>query len=291
MTEPLATVTTVRVTVDGVTSPVLGVGPADASEAIVFLHGNPGPATDWLGLLGRVGGFARAIAPDMPGFGQADKPRDFPYSVDGEAAHLAGLLDELGIDRAHLVAHDFGGGWGVAWGLMHRDRFASLALINTGVFRDYRWHRYARIWQTPILGELFMALGNRRGYQLVLGRDNPGLPPAELDRLYDAQASRATQRAILRLYRVTPPNVPLAYRRLLHALDPPTLVLWGTEDAYLPVAQAERQRETFPSATVHRLDGLGHWPFLEDPVRVEEHLLPFLRSVLSAPAAAGGSTG
>jgi pimeloyl-ACP methyl ester carboxylesterase len=57
-------------------------------------------------------------------------------------------------------------------------------------------------------------------------------------------------------------------------------VLWGTEDAYLPWTYAERQREAFPSARVELLEGLGHWPFIEEPAAVGELLMPFLRARL-----------
>ncbi len=117
------------VTVDGVRSPVLQAGPADASEAVVFVHGNPGPAIDYADLVERVGGFARAIAPDMPGYGGADKPADFDYTVDGYARHLAGILDELGIGRAHLVLHDFGGSWGLTWATNHSNAWVRSARL------------------------------------------------------------------------------------------------------------------------------------------------------------------
>ena len=69
----------------------------------------------------------------MPGFGRADKPRDFPYSVAGYAEFLDGVLEELGIDRVHLVVHDFGGPWGMEWAARNPSRVASAVLINTGV--------------------------------------------------------------------------------------------------------------------------------------------------------------
>ena len=102
-------ISTLEVSVRGVRSPVLTAGPPDGTEAVVFVHGNPGPADDWRELLTRAGELGRAIAPDMPGYGRADKPKDFSYSIDGYAEHLAALLDQLGITRAHIVAHDFGG--------------------------------------------------------------------------------------------------------------------------------------------------------------------------------------
>ena len=68
--------------------------------------------------------------------------------------------------------------------------------------------------------------------------------------------------------------------------DRPALVVWGTADAYIPWKQAERQRESFPSAEIQLLEGLGHWPFMEDPARVAEHVIPFLRGQVGATAGA-----
>jgi pimeloyl-ACP methyl ester carboxylesterase len=67
-------------------------GPADATEAIVYVHGNPGSALDWHDLMGRTGEFARSIALDMPGFGRADKPRDLAVPVEGFEVHSVGRL-------------------------------------------------------------------------------------------------------------------------------------------------------------------------------------------------------
>ncbi len=56
------------------------------------------------------------IAPDMPGYGKADRPESFDYTVEGYARHLTGILEQLGVKRAHLVLHDFGGPWFSAGG-------------------------------------------------------------------------------------------------------------------------------------------------------------------------------
>ena len=196
-------ISTLEVSVRGVRSPALTAGPPDGAEAVVFVHGNPGPADDWRDLLTRAGELGRAIAPDMPGYGRAGKPKDFRYSVDGYAEYLAALLDQLGITRAHIVAHDFGGPWALAWAARHPGALASATLINSGVAIDYRWHRYARIWRTPVLGEVFMATASRPGARLLLGRENPRLTRDQIDRIYDASRSWATKRAVLKLYRAT----------------------------------------------------------------------------------------
>ena len=277
---------TTEVVVDGVRSPVLHAGPEDHDEAVVFVHGNPGPKEDWSDLLERVGGFARAVAPDMPGYGAADKPRDFSYTVEGYAEHLAGVLDQLGVRRAHLVMHDFGGPWGLNWAVRHPGAFASATEINTGVLLDYKWHRYARIWRTPLLGELFQATTTRAAFRFLVRRENPNLSGNEVDRLYQVSRPWSTRRAVLKLYRATPESVIAAPADALRALDRPALVVWGTADPYLPREQAERQRVAFPSARVELLEGHSHWVFREDPQRVADLVVPFLREQIGTTSAA-----
>ena len=265
-----------RIEVEGIASPLLEAGPGDAGEGVVFVHGNPGSGRDWERLLAAAGEHGRAVAPDMPGFGRADKPPDFDYSVDGYARHLGRMLDELDIGRAHLVLHDFGGGWGLRWATLEPERLASLVLVDTGVLRDYRWHVLARIWRTPLIGELFQAMATRGAFRRLLqrGQRRP-LPRAFLDRMYD-DYDRRTRRAVLRLYRATASEAFDALVEPLRAIDPPTLVVWGELDPYISHEQAQRQRETFPHAEVVVLPDCGHWPFVDDPEGAEKAIVPFL---------------
>ena len=262
--------------VAGVRSPYSEVGDRGDRAAVVFVHGNPGPATDWSDLLERTGEFARGIAMDFPGYGTADRPRHFDYSVSGYARHLDGALAELGVEHAHIVAHDFGGPWALAWAARHPGKLASATLINTGVLIGYRWHRAARIWRTPVLGEVFMAATTQLGSKAVLRLQNPGLRGAALDSVARAIAG-ASGRAILQLYRATPAEALAAPAQALAALDRPALVIWGESDAYLPAEQAELQRRAFPSARVVTLPDTGHWPMHERPGDLRDIVLPFLR--------------
>jgi pimeloyl-ACP methyl ester carboxylesterase len=209
--------------------------------------------------------------------------------VDGYAGYLAALLDLLQVTRAHIVVHDFGGPWALAWAARHPDAFASATLINTGALIGYQWHRYARIWRTPAAGEVFQATASRPAFRLLLGRENPRLTRDQIDRIYDASRSRDTKRAVLKLYRATPAAALAGPAAALRPLDRPALVIWGTKDAYLPSEQAERQRQAFPSAQVELLDGHGHWVMLEDPERVASLVIPFLRRQLPGPATVTGS--
>ena len=272
------------VTVDGVRSPVLQGGPLDAEEAVVFVHGNPGFSEDWRGLSERLSKFARTVAPDMPGYGNADKPDTFDYTVDGYARHLDGLLTKLNVRRVHLVLHDFGGAWGLTWAAAHPASLASLTLINIGVMPGYRWHFLARIWRTPVLGEIFMATTTRFGFKTLSRIGNPrGLPSEMINRTYDHFDSR-TRQAVLRLYRATNDLGALSERcgNILKPLNLPALVIWGRADPYLSASYAERQRDYFPKAKVVMLNDSGHWPFADNPEAVAAEVVPFIKSCVSA---------
>jgi len=283
--EPREGVRRGELNVDGVRTPLREAGPPDAAEAVVFLHGNPGSGADWEPLLAVAGRRLRAVAWDAPGFGRSEA-QGFPQSVPDHAAFVGRALDELGIERAHLVAHDFGGPWGLSWAAADPDRFASAVLIGTGALPGYRWHALADVWRAPGVGELFMATTSRPAFHALLRRGNPrGLPRAFVDRMCD-DFDRGTRRAVLNLYRSVA-DVGQAGERLaaaLRPLDRPALVLWGRHDPYIRVSHAERQREAFPGAEVRVLERSGHWPFADDPAAVAAAVDRFLAGQLERRA-------
>jgi pimeloyl-ACP methyl ester carboxylesterase len=263
----------------GISTRVLQGGPSlKATEAVVFVHGNPGSCEDWRDLMARLAPHMRVVALDMPGFGHADKPRQYPYSVPGGATFLGEALKALGVVNAHLVLHDFGGPWGLTYAAMNPLAVRSMTLLNTGILLGYRWHTMARIWRTPILGELAQAITTRKGFNMVMQKGSPrGLPAAFVNRMYDDLDS-GTKNAILKLYRATDDRDALsqALSDLLKPLNLPCQVVWGAADPYLPVEFAHRQAETFPQARVQVLAQSGHFPFADDPEGVAACVLPFL---------------
>lgn len=265
--------------IHGVRCVVRDSGPPE-EEAIVFVHGNPGPMDDWNALFERMRGVGRVIAMDLPGFGRAARSARFAYSLQAYSTYLERLLDRLGVSRAHLVLHDMGGLWGLTWAASHPLNVASVTLINTGVLRDYEWHTFARIWQTPVLGELLQWTAPDWMIRREMIRKNPRpLPPHFVKRVLGF-SDRAQRKAVLRIYRELNPPEPI-FRKLEAALETlrvPVCVLWGAEDAYIPVSYAHDQVRVFEGAELHVLPGLGHWPFIDDAVAVGDKLEPFLRS-------------
>jgi pimeloyl-ACP methyl ester carboxylesterase len=280
----MAEIQTSHLVIDGVRCLVRASGPQTEHEAIVFLHGNPGSSEDWSDLMREAGDFGRAIAPDMPAYGKSERPRSFEYSVSGYARFLDGILSALGIDRVHLVLHDFGGPWGMQWAADHPSRIASLTLINVGVVPGFRWHRLAKIWRTPVVGELFQAAATRGAFKALLNGENPKpFPDAFLNRMFD-DADWGLKRAVLALYRATPDLSTLSQQQaaVLKPLGLPALVLWGDSDPYVPVKFAEVQQQYFKADT-HILHGAGHWPMVDEPERVRDLMIPFLRKQMQGP--------
>jgi pimeloyl-ACP methyl ester carboxylesterase len=267
-----------RLAVGPVSTRLVEAGPADAAEAVVFIHGNPGSADDWERLASALGeNGTRAVAFDLPDFGETEAAVGFEHTSEGYAAFVGEALAALGIERVHLVLHDFGGPIGLAWAAGDPDRLVSVTLIDTGILPGYKWHRLAKIWRTPGLGELLQATATRSAFRFLVNRDEPrGLPRDFLDSMYD-HYDRRTKRAVLKLYRATddPGAASAEFAALMAPRDLPALVIWGEEDAYLPFSFAAKQRQAFPSADVHVLPASGHWPYADAPETVERLLVEF----------------
>jgi pimeloyl-ACP methyl ester carboxylesterase len=228
----------------------------------------------------------------MPAFGKAERPRHFDYSVAGYARYLDGILRALGIDRVHFVLHDFGAAWGTQWAIDHASQAASFVFFNMGALPDYDWHRIAKLWRTPLVGEMMQAFSTRAGFKTLVNLDNPKpFPEGFVDRMYD-DLDPVLKRAQLELYRATP-NFDALCEGILAKVTPrdvPALVIWGEGDAYVPKKYAPLQSQYF-RAEIHTLPNAGHWPMVDEPERVRELVIPFLQKQLGRSSRRRASTG
>ncbi|MFL5909782.1 MAG: alpha/beta fold hydrolase [Gaiellaceae bacterium] len=237
------------------------------SAPVLYVHGVPTEGGVWLPFLERTGGYA----PDLPGFGRSGKPGDFDYSAEGYARFLEAFLDHMGVDRYSLVVHDWGA-VGLALAQRAPARVERLAIMDTvPLLSGYRWHRVARIWRTPVAGELLMGFttkfGMKRGMRRFVSKRAAADELAE--RIW-ANFDHGTQRAILRLYRsADPPSLAKAGERLAE-IDAPALVLWGERDPFIPPEFARRYAEALGGqTTVEIMTGAGHWLWLDRPEAVD----------------------
>jgi pimeloyl-ACP methyl ester carboxylesterase len=237
----------------------LGVHWRRAGDApVLYVHGVPTASFDWDPFLERVGG----VAPDLPGFGRSAKPGDFDYSIDGYDRFLEAFTAHIGLERFSLVVHD----WGVV-GLALAQRFPGrierlVVFTCVPLLPGFHWHRVARGWRTPVVGELMMGFTTRYAMRR-------SLPPAVADRAWEC-FDQGTQRAILRLYRASPPKVLARAGARLGDLRAPALVLWPTADPYIGGSFGQRYADALGGeAELELVDGAGHWTWHERPELVE----------------------
>jgi pimeloyl-ACP methyl ester carboxylesterase len=225
--------------------------------AVLYLHGVPTASWDWEPFLARAGG----VAPDLPGFGRSAKRVGFDYSIAGYDRFLEAFCHEVGLERVTLVMHDWGV-VGLALAQRLPDRIERLVLTAcVPLMPGYRWHRVARAWRTPLVGELTMGFTNRRGFRR-------SLPPEIADRAYD-DFDHGTQRAILKLYRSAPPEALARAGEGLGELRRPALVLWPTRDPYIGAEFGKRYADALGGEAELEPVDAGHWPWLERPDMVD----------------------
>jgi pimeloyl-ACP methyl ester carboxylesterase len=241
--------------------------PARDAE-VLYLHSVPTSSDDWVALLELTGG----IAPDLPGFGRTSKAGNLDYSLPAYAVFVEQFLDALDVREVVLVGH----GWGAAIGLLfaqrHPERVTRLAIIDAvPLLEGFEWPAMVRWWRRPGIGELLMGSVNRWWLARILraGSATPeAWPDARVDTVWE-HFDQGTQRAILRLHRSVDPPMLAASGADLARLQQPALVLWGEQDPWLPPAFAEAYAQRLPRATVERVAGAGHWPWLDVPALAE----------------------
>ncbi len=267
-----------RLRVNGVDGVITELGDHDRREAVVCLHSVPGSGRDFQFVMPAIGEIMRVVAIDLPGFGRADKPQTFPYSIEGYQTWLAPALTELGVDRVHLLMHSFHTQTGLMWAAMHPDQCASIMLLDGGVLENYPGNLVANIWRTKFAGEILQLITTRPAFKLFMRWGNPkGLHSQWLDELI-TEDDRDTRRVTLELYRNTNFDDGHILRKALAPHRKPALVIYGKNDPFISWRYAERQRETFPDAEVHVWDDCGHFPHIQHPQRTAAAVTKFLPS-------------
>lgn len=253
-------------------------GQADA-PAIVLLHGFPSSSHMFRDLIPLLADRFRVIAPDYIGFGHSDAPsvEDFSYTFDNLAAHVQGLLDQIGVTQAIFYMQDYGGPVGMRLATAHPERVQGLVVQNANAYME---------GLTPAVAAVFMPLWERSDetgarsmlaaettrFQYTEGASDPAAlnPDAWLhdQALLDRPGSPARQMALFRDYQN---NVPLydSWHAYFRQHQPKTLVAWGKGDPFFGVPGAEAYKRDLKNIRVELLDS-GHFALEEDAVRVAE---------------------
>ena len=223
---------------------------------ILFVHGVPDTAALWTPLIQALG-----LRPDsyrslaLPGFGNP-VPEGFACTKDAYAGWLTQQMEPAG-EPVHIVGHDWGALLVLRAASLRPDLVSSWCVTNAVIDREYTGHRTARMWATPLLGELVM-LGMRNKARLEAGLIEGGMP-ASLAREELPHIDKVMRQSILKLYRsALGLNFRGAWVDDLANLPKRGQLFWGETDPFVELAVAERFSEQHGVA-LHVARGAGHW--------------------------------
>ena len=255
-------------------------GDRDAPTALC-LHGYPNSSYLWRDVLPAIASAGwHAVAPDLAGFG--DSP---PFEGDetGTWTDHVDVLDDFVAEHdlapLALVVHDWGGLIGLRWACERQYAIRALVLMGTGFFADGKWHGLAQGMRTPEQGEQLVAGLTRRSFGDILRQASPRTTDEAVDEYWKAFADDERRAAHLALYRSGEFPQLAKYDGALGRLGVPTLILWGADDAFAPVASAHRFKREIPHAELVVLEGAGHFVHEDAPERVAGEIARFLRTV------------
>lgn len=254
-------------------------GEPDAPVALL-LHGYPNSSYLWRQTLPAIADAGwRAVAPDLAGYGDSEP---LPGGAGAWTDHVQSLDDfvaEHDLAPVALVAHDWGGLIGLRWACERPYALRALVLSGTGFFPDGRWHGLARGMRTPVQGERMLASLTRESFGEILRTASPHVGDDAIDEYWKAYDGPQRRQAHLALYRSGDFSELQAYEGALAAMDVPTLLLWGENDAFAPVAGAFRFKREIPHAELVVVEGAGHFLHEDAPDRVAAELSRFLGTV------------
>ena len=236
----------------------------------LFIHGVPDTGHMWQPLITALN-LAEGTyeTPTMPGF-DGTMPAGFAATKESYLEWVIKTLASTAETHGpvDLIGHDWGAPLSAMAALARPGVVRTWTVVNAVPEPSYRWHSTARIWQTPVLGELFMALGSTGKFRQQL--IEAGMPKSMAD--HEAPLiDRHMKRAILKLYRSAKNPAELAMNADFSVIADRGLVLWGADDPFVPVKYARRfcERWSIPLAVE---EGVGHWGICERPEAFAEHL-------------------
>jgi pimeloyl-ACP methyl ester carboxylesterase len=268
---------------------------AGEGEPVVMIHGLGASKTEFLPTIAALApeGY-RAIALDLPGFGDSDKPFPAAYDARFFARWVESLIDALDLESAHVIGHSMGGRVAIEVGIRRPDRTEGLVLMTPSLAwrAARRWAPYLRFVR-PELGLLQPAprpIVERIVKAFVPGADSNWTAAGidEFLRAYLTPRGRVAFYAAARNIYLEEGEGSDGFWARLEALDPRSLFLWGSHDQLVPIAFKRHVMNAVPHAR-HVEVASAHVPQLERPRETHGAILEFLRDAPDAQAAPPGT--
>lgn len=258
-----------HIEIDGIGIFYREAGREDA-PAVLLPHGYPCSSYQFRNLMPALADRWHLVAPDFPGFGYSDTPEDFSYDFDGYADLLAKFAQALGLGRFAIYLHDYGSQIGLRLAIRAPESIAALIIQNGDIYEDELGPKYAGLKAyfarpTPEGRGRLMEAVSEEGFRdefLNDVRDELAarIPP-DLWKLHWPLLATPKRREIaVGLMEGLKENLGWfpRYQAYLREHRPPTLIVWGPQDGYMPEGAARAYLRDLPHAELHLLDG-GHW--------------------------------
>jgi pimeloyl-ACP methyl ester carboxylesterase len=258
-----------------------------SGEAIILVHGFGGSTFSWRFVAEELETKYRVIAVDLPGFGLSSRPEDRSrYSRTAQISALTGVADRLGLQTAHWVGHSYGGGLVATLAGRYPHRVQSLTLIASTA-PDYADRRRGFAGRRIVAAPFVHLVALRpRFVRRALERSMFDESPID-DALISAYLERLrVEGAVDAFVGLTGPQAAPGkeWDVDLGTIEIPTLILWGEQDALIPVSEAREASELMPEATFVSIPECGHLVMEEQPETVVREIVGFLARIDSRPA-------
>ena len=240
---------------------------------VVLLHGIPTWGYLWSDIIGEMSRERRVLAPDLLGFGFSDKSDHFDRSIARQTEAIYGWLQKLQVDRVDVAGHNIGGGIAVRLAVEHPEFVRRMALMNTVAYDS---------WPVDSMLPLLDARSSDPQSLLPSVREaiKKGCQSAPSTEVISALLTPyRTQVGMISLCRnaaAMNTNQTTELTPRLSQIAARTLVIWGENDAFQPVAYGERLRMDIPDCRLVRISGAGHFVTIDQPSRIVEELKAFL---------------
>ncbi|MCX7802338.1 MAG: alpha/beta hydrolase [Meiothermus ruber] len=269
-----------RMSANGVGLHLYDSGPVQApGPTFLLIHGLGDEADSWRKVFPLLTGQGRVVAPDLPGFGRSEHPRR-AYTLNFFADTLAALLDNLKVPQAVLVGSSLGAAVALRLAQRRADLVARLVLVGGPPMRG-RLNRVQLMFLIPGQGEKLYnsfrssqeaAYESLRPYYASL----EALPPEDRqflrERVWDRVWSDDQRRAYFSTFRWMALESLLGRARL-GQVKTPTLLVWGEQDAVVPLEAAKALQGSMTNAKLHVIPGCGHLPQQEKPLELARLIL------------------
>lgn len=248
---------------------------------VVLVHGITTYSFIWRRIAPELAMSRDVYSVDLAGCGAADLSANLDLSLPAHTARLHALVDELGLERFHLIGHDVGGGIAQRYAVSHPDRLLSATFINSVGYQHWPVQPISAL-RAPILRQIAIATVDSGLLTLLIKRvvhDKQKVTKELLD-LYSAPLrTRIGRKALLRFANALDNQHLVEISEDLKTLDVPCLVVRGDQDRYLNAEITRRLGKDLPNARVEHFPDAGHLIQEDCPDELLTCLLGFLSSV------------